>query len=390
LGFCLEHGRGVCQNIELAAEYYKRAADCGHPEAEQNYQRCLRLLGRWNVPDRSSIVSEEKPSFDERKIEGADRVTSSLKMFAETKQSIQSMKSWRFGEQIWEDRFSVVKLAEDPQRKVKRAVKTIRSSMNIRYLKRESSFLARLNHPLIVGFEGHIPATVTHSEALVTELVPNGSLSDHLPSFDNSTESIITGETRIAIIVIGIVLAMRYVHSCGIIHCNLKPTNIFVDWDWIVRIGDFSHSVIVDEVQGEASSDQSSSFAAHYSAPECFDNSPHFKSDVFSFGVILCKLLSGETEFSRYLSPCRLMGQVLLNDFRPPIPNFLCDEVKQLICDCWESDPDERPSFVEILFRLDRMDFRITRNVKPWKVRQFVNAVKTREKILGIKINDLD
>jgi TPR repeat protein len=54
LRFCLEHGIGVKQNIESAADCYKFARDHGHPEGELNYRRCLRLLGDWEVPDRSS------------------------------------------------------------------------------------------------------------------------------------------------------------------------------------------------------------------------------------------------------------------------------------------------------------------------------------------------
>jgi hypothetical protein len=64
LGFCLEHGRGVEQDIRLAAEYYKSAADRGHSEGGLNYRRCLRLLGRWDPPDRSSQVSVHPPSND--------------------------------------------------------------------------------------------------------------------------------------------------------------------------------------------------------------------------------------------------------------------------------------------------------------------------------------
>jgi hypothetical protein len=390
LGFCLEHGRGVNQNIEMAAEYYKRASDYGHSEAAQNYQRCLRLLGRWDVPDRSSNVSEEKPYFEERRNEMSDRFTSSPKAFAETKQSIQSMKSLRLGGEIAKTVFSVVRLAEDPQRKVKRAVKTIPPPRTIQNLNWESSILARLNHPLIVGFEGHIPPTMNDPEMLITEFVPNGSLADHLPSSNNSGESIVTGETRIAIIVVGIVLAMRYLHSRGIIHRDLNPGHIFVDWDWIIRIGEFSHSVVVDEIEEETVFDQQSSFNPFYAAPECFENSPTLESDVFSFGVILCELLSGEPGLSRYLTARELMKQVIFDNARPSIPNFISDVVKQLIRDCWANEPHERPSFVEILFRLDRMDFRITAGVKSEKVRRFVNAVKLRESFLGIKINDSD
>jgi TPR repeat protein len=49
-GFCLEHGRGVQQNFDMAVKYYKFAADPGHAEAKGNDARCNRLLGRWKRP----------------------------------------------------------------------------------------------------------------------------------------------------------------------------------------------------------------------------------------------------------------------------------------------------------------------------------------------------
>jgi TPR repeat protein len=53
-GFCPGHGRRVQQNLEIAAEHYKFAAERGHLEANLNRARFLRLLGRWKPPDRSS------------------------------------------------------------------------------------------------------------------------------------------------------------------------------------------------------------------------------------------------------------------------------------------------------------------------------------------------
>jgi TPR repeat protein len=389
-GFCLEHGRGVCQDIKLAAEYYKQAADLGHPEAEQNYRRCLRLVGRWSVPDRSSVVSEERPSFDERQVDAADRIRSSLEAFSGTKQLVQSIKNWHMGGQLGKGELSIVTLAEDRQQKVKRAVKTLSTQEKICYFERDGSIHAQLNHPLIVGFEGYIPGTETEQVAIVTEFVPNGSLADHLPWVEHSAGSVVTGETRIAIIVTGIVLAMRYLHWRGIIHRDLKPANILVDWDWIVRIGDFSHSVKAGEAQREAISDQTLSIDGHYTAPECFEGFPTQTSDVFSFGLILCELLSGEPGFPPALPALEVMKKIVLDDARPPIPDYLHADAKQLILDCWAQDPDERPSFSDILYRLEDMDFQITRDVKSVKVRRFVEAVKAREKVLGIAIDDFD
>jgi LIM domain kinase 1 len=199
-----------------------------------------------------------------------------------------------------------------------------------------------------------------------------------------------TGETRIAIIVTGIVLAMRYLHRCGIIRCDLKPSHIFVDWDWIIRIGDFRHSVIADEVEGGAPRNQKLHLDSFYAAPECFENSPTLESDVFSFGVILCELLSGEPGFSRALSRAQMMKRIIVDKARPSIPDFVCEDMRELILDCLAAEPNERPSFLDILFRLERMDFRITGGVNSDKVRRFVNAVKLREKNLGIEIDDFE
>jgi hemopoietic cell kinase len=173
----------------------------------------------------------------------------------------------------------------------------------------------------------------------------------------------------------------------GIIHRNLKPANIFVDWDWIVRVGDFSHSVLWDEpVHGPAASDWHLSIDVHDRAPECLEERPTLKSDIHSFGLILDEFLSGEPGFARDSTRTHVVKQICQDEARPHIPDFLKAGAWRLIQDCWAQDPDERPSFVEILFRLDKMDFRIMGGVKSAKVVRFVKAVKSREKDLGIEI----
>jgi serine/threonine protein kinase len=242
---------------------------------------------------------------------------------------------------------------------------------------------------LIVGFEKYLPPTNTRRAQIVTEFVPNGSLAE-LQKLNR-----LKGGTRIAIIVTGIVLTMRYLHFCRIIHRDLKPTNILVDWDWIVRIGDFSHSLLADAC-GDARSDQPnslkspSSMEIRYTAPESINNRPTLKSDVFSFGLILFELLTGKPAFDPEIPPQNLMKRMLFDQHRPEIPEFICPDVRDLIRDCLEEQSSDRPSFAFILWRLNKMDFRITPGVRSEKVRQFVRAVKGREEHLGIEIDDFD
>jgi serine/threonine protein kinase len=54
-------------------------------------------------------------------------------------------------------------------------------------------------------------------------------------------------ETRVARIIIGIVLAMRYIHSWQVIRYDLKPENILLDCGWNVRIADFGCSIWRDD-----------------------------------------------------------------------------------------------------------------------------------------------
>jgi TPR repeat protein len=51
MGFCLETGRGIKRDAFLAADYYRKDAENGHPEAAANYRRCKRYLGEWVFAD---------------------------------------------------------------------------------------------------------------------------------------------------------------------------------------------------------------------------------------------------------------------------------------------------------------------------------------------------
>jgi serine/threonine protein kinase len=93
-----------------------------------------------------------------------------------------------------------------------RAVKIVGRWANTRYFERENAIHKQLNHPLIVGFEQYIPAMKQEAAMIVTEFVPNGSLVDYFSSEKNPKPIVRANGTRIATIVVGIVLAMRYLH----------------------------------------------------------------------------------------------------------------------------------------------------------------------------------
>jgi serine/threonine protein kinase len=175
---------------------------------------------------------------------------------------------------------------------------------------------------------------------------------------------------------------MRYLHSQGIVHCNLSPETIHVDWDWNVRVGNFTHSLVSgeDPATGYAWREVRSS----YLAPECYDDRFSLASDVFSFGLILYLLIVGRAPFPLGLSLFGVGKRIVINEAVPEIPDSVLPPVRELITDCWAADPDDRPPFREILKRLEAMRFRVTGGVDPSKVASFVQKITEWEAAHGL------
>lgn len=87
-------------------------------------------------------------------------------------------------------------------------------------------------------------------------------------------------------------------------------------------------------------------------------------SDVWSYGVLLWELLTGETPYKGFDSVAVAYG-VAVNTLTLPIPKTCPEGWGQLMKGCWETDPHKRPPFKKILQELDgiaRSSFRNTPN----------------------------
>ncbi|XP_027333614.1 serine/threonine-protein kinase HT1-like [Abrus precatorius] len=146
--------------------------------------------------------------------------------------------------------------------------------------------------------------------------------------------------------------AMQYLHEQKpkVIHRDLKPTNIFLDDAMHIRVADFGHARFLDDEE-MALTGETGTYV--YMAPEVIRCEPYNeKCDVYSFGVILNELVTGnypyvETEYG----PTKIAMEVVEGKLRPQLP---CGDVGQLgvlihlICLCWDTNPSTRPSFAII------------------------------------------
>ena len=79
------------------------------------------------------------------------------------------------------------------------------------------------------------------------------------------------------------------------------------------------------------------------------------KSDIFSFGVVLYELATGEEPWKSLSNPIQVVGAVGYNGQRLPIPSDVQPEIASLLNDCWSEEPSDRPSFTDIIQRLNEL-----------------------------------
>lgn len=157
----------------------------------------------------------------------------------------------------------------------------------------------------------------------------------------------------------GTALVLNWLHGiCKIVHRDLKPANLLIDKNHNVRLTDFGFSQL--KPQGQQLHDlQGPKGTAIYMAPEVMRQKQFgFKADVYSFGLIMYEIITGEELFSEYSDWDEFEEAICERNERPkdfpkdpPAPASLINLIKR----CWASDPDERPEFDEILFRLDEI-----------------------------------
>ena len=166
---------------------------------------------------------------------------------------------------------------------------------NLEKFQREINILKQIDHPNIVKlFEIY---ETNHSIYLVMEECKGGDLFDKILEHINNHEMF--SEKDSAHILQQIMSAIEYCHNYGICHRDLKPENIVFfkkgnEYNNPLKIIDFGLSRIVDREKKL----KSKVGTAYYVAPEILKGKYNEKCDIWSAGVILYILLSGEPPFN--------------------------------------------------------------------------------------------
>lgn len=169
------------------------------------------------------------------------------------------------------------------------------SSQGKKEFENEAKLLARVQHRNVVNLLGYCAHGV--EKLLVYEYVINESLDKLLFKSKRNHElnwkrryDIITGISR------GLLYLHEDSHNC-IIHRDIKASNILLDDKWIPKIADFGMARLFPEDQTHVNTRVAGTNG--YMAPEyVMHGHLSVKADVFSFGVVILELISGQKNSS--------------------------------------------------------------------------------------------
>ena len=166
---------------------------------------------------------------------------------------------------------------------------------------REAQVLASLNHPGIAAIYGLEESGDTR--ALVLELVEGPTLADRISKGPIPLDEALPIAKQIA-------EALEAAHEAGVIHRDLKPANIKVRDDGTVKVLDFGLAKALDTTpQGDPSQSPTLTAAATqmgvimgtaaYMSPEqARGKTVDKRADIWSFGVVLYEMLTGQRAFA--------------------------------------------------------------------------------------------
>ncbi len=178
---------------------------------------------------------------------------------------------------------------------------------NLARFEREARAMATLAHQNIVSVLNI--GTYQSLPYMINELVPGKTLDEELESRTKFTY------LEAIDIVDQLCTALKTAHAKNVIHRDVKPSNIYISSDGIVKLGDFG----IAEFSHAQKLTQNSSIlgSAHYLAPEiCQGKKATFQSDIYALGITLFQLVTGRVPFDG-----ESIVDVAIKQIKEPLPS---------------------------------------------------------------------
>jgi serine/threonine protein kinase len=258
---------------------------------------------------------------------------------------------------------------------------------------REARALSSLSHPNLCSLYdiGELEQSGSSIPYLVMELLEGETLRDRLETGRIGMRKALMWAAQIA-------HGLAAAHQKGVIHRDLKPENVFITQGELLKILDFGLALTEPTGTDTATMVRTQPGmvmgTAHYMSPEQVRGiTLDARSDIFSLGIVLFEMLTGEVPFHAR-SPVETMNAILIEE--PPdigaLVSSIPEAVEELVWRCLEKDPARRFSSArDLAFALESAAKSVT-SATPAPVRRRSSAPRpiaptnnrTRAIVLGV------
>ncbi|KAJ6454089.1 kinase-like domain-containing protein, partial [Mycena vitilis] len=206
---------------------------------------------------------------------------------------------------------------------------------------REALLWKDLRHPHILTFIGIDRESFPSSLCMVSPWMEHGTILTYLKEPH--------GRAKVNRLLYEIAQGLQYLHSCSIVHGDLRGANILINEDRSACLADFGLSVLTNTTTSMHTSNRAGSL--YWMAPELIDperfgcrfaRTP--ASDVYAFGCVCVELYTGQPPFSELSQAAALLR--IVNGGRPGRPSCspaITEELWQHVNTYWAEESTARP-----------------------------------------------
>jgi eukaryotic-like serine/threonine-protein kinase len=203
----------------------------------------------------------------------------------------------------------------------------------------EARAAARIQHPNVVSI--YRVGELGDRPYIVSELVRGTALSDVARPMP---------WTQALAIAIDLGRGLAAAHRRGVVHCDIKPSNVMVTEEGVAKLVDFGLAQVLRDGVADC---QPMSGTPDYMAPEVWSGTASTRrSDVYSLGAVLYELISGTPPYAG--TPFDQLGQAVVERDAPALDTE--PRLAALIARCLARDPEQRfPSGEELREAVERL-----------------------------------
>jgi len=277
-------------------------------------------------------------------------------------------------EQIGRGGFSTVYLARETSTDNRFAIKIFEKreleEKSFKEMLKREALATHLQHPNILvirklGFTRNV-------SYIVTDYIAAGSLAERLNQYYWRPQL-----SEVLSIFKQIASALNYLQSQRIIHRDVKPGNILIDYDNNCYLGDFGVATLIEQLYGSAMVVGT----PQYMAPEII-RSPELasdKTDIYSFGVVMYQILSGRLPFDG--ETAQEWMQAHLEATPHPMTSEIPHSIAEMVNTCLAKDPHARVSADQLHSLIVEIESALSEDQLKWRISGYTSPVNERHQV---------